>query len=65
VSCVLLRSGLGSPTDIAVVREATGLLKFLIVLLVTDFSQVFIFLALEMLVGLQMGLTKVWSFQAM
>lgn len=25
VSCVLLRSGLGSPTDIAVVREATGL----------------------------------------
>ncbi|CAB3982799.1 Hypothetical predicted protein [Paramuricea clavata] len=26
VSCVLLRSGLGSPTDIAVVREATGFL---------------------------------------
>ena len=25
VSVVLLRSGLGSPTDIAVVREATGL----------------------------------------
>ena len=25
MSCVLLRSGLGSPTDIAVVREATGL----------------------------------------
>lgn len=25
VSCVLLRSGLGSPTDIAVVREATGI----------------------------------------
>ena len=24
VSCVLLRSGLGSPTDIGVVREATG-----------------------------------------
>ena len=24
VSAVLLRSGLGSPTDIAVVREATG-----------------------------------------
>lgn len=24
VSCVLLRSGLGSPTDITVVREATG-----------------------------------------
>ena len=28
VSAVLLRSGLGSPTDIAVVREATGLLVF-------------------------------------
>lgn len=27
VSAVLLRSGLGSPTDIAVVREATGELK--------------------------------------
>ena len=27
MSCVLLRSGLGSPTDIAVVREATGLSK--------------------------------------
>ena len=26
VSAVLLRSGLGSPTDIAVVREATGTL---------------------------------------
>lgn len=31
MSCVLLRSGLGSPTDIAVVREATGLSKFAIV----------------------------------
>ena len=29
MSCVLLRSGLGSPTDIAVVREATGLSEFL------------------------------------
>ncbi|RMX56548.1 hypothetical protein pdam_00007185 [Pocillopora damicornis] len=27
VSCVLLRSGLGSPTDIAVVREATAALQ--------------------------------------
>ena len=31
MSCVLLRSGLGSPTDIAVVREATGLSEFRIV----------------------------------
>ena len=31
MSCVLLRSGLGSPTDIAVVREATGLSEFGIV----------------------------------
>ena len=28
VSAVLLRSGLGSPTDIAVVREATGELYY-------------------------------------
>ena len=27
VSCVLLRSGLGSPTDISVVREATAALQ--------------------------------------
>ena len=31
VSCVLLRSGLGSPTDIGVVREATGIKAFLII----------------------------------
>ena len=30
VSAVLLRSGLGSPTDIAVVREATGQLYYYI-----------------------------------
>lgn len=29
VSAVLLRSGLGSPTDIAVVREATGWYPFM------------------------------------
>ena len=41
MSCVLLRSGLGSPTDIAVVREATGLSKFPIAGSVSlfDFSQ--------------------------
>ena len=27
VSAILLRSGLGSPTDISVVKEATGILK--------------------------------------
>ena len=31
VSCVLLRSGLGSPTDIGVVREATGIKAFFII----------------------------------
>lgn len=30
VSSILLRSGLGSPTDIAVVREATGMFAHLI-----------------------------------
>ena len=33
VSAVLLRSGLGSPTDIAVVREATGTLTILLLTL--------------------------------
>ena len=32
VSCVLLRSGLGSPTDIGVVREATGMFIFFLLL---------------------------------
>jgi hypothetical protein len=33
VSAVLLRSGLGSPTDIAVVREATGMSRGVYVML--------------------------------
>jgi len=35
VSAVLLRSGLGSPTDINVVREATGLYYIFMILIVT------------------------------
>lgn len=44
VSAVLLRSGLGSPTDIAVVREATG--KIQTDLLLTKFNKLTQFLHL-------------------
>ena len=36
VSAVLLRSGLGSPTDIAVVREATGKSLSLMSIIITS-----------------------------
>lgn len=36
VSAILLRSGLGSPTDISVVREATGKIERLVDFLLAD-----------------------------
>lgn len=55
MSCVLLRSGLGSPTDIGVVREATGIKAFFIIVFPSSLFLLFIVGTLTLFLLVRLG----------